>query len=217
MRACRFLVCAALACLLAAFPGCTGVEPEAQEAPLVFDRAAPREVGVMLQMPDYATGCEVVSLVNALHAFGIDMDFDEVFTLFNKSGSDYVHAWWGDPYGGGGAAYPPAMEAAANRALIGTPYGATDVTGCGLQGIADCVQSGGVVIAWTTTDMQPPAWSGWEVDGWPMYANEHCVVVYGIGSGDMLASDPLRGLVAVPIGEWYAVWDECGQMAVAIG
>ena len=170
----------------------------------------------MLQMPDYPTGCEVVSMINALHAFGVSMGFDDAFALFDKSDHDYVNAWWGDPYGGGGAAYPPAMEAAANRALIGTQYGATDITGCGLQGIADCVQSGGIAIAWVTTDMQQPAWSGWEVDGWPMYANEHCVAVYGICEGDVLVSDPLRGLVSIPLGEWFSVWDSCGRMAVAI-
>lgn len=215
MRVCRFLACAALACLLAAFPGCMDVEPDANETPLI--RAYTGEVGSMLQTPDYLTGCEVVSLINALHAFGVSMSFDDAFALFDKSGSDYVHAWWGDPYGGGGAAYPPAMEAAASRALLGTPYRADDVTGCGLQGIADCVQAGGVVVAWVTTDMEPPVWSGWEVDGWPMYANEHCVVVYGLCDGDVLVSDPLRGLVSIPLGEWYAVWDSCGMMAVAIG
>ena len=62
-----------------------------------------------------------------------------------------------------------------------------------------------------------PVWSGWEVEGWPMYANEHCIVVYGIRDGEVLCSDPLRGLTSAPLGEWYAVWDACGQMAVAIG
>ena len=192
------------------------VEPDAAETPLIFDRAASRDVGSMLQMPDYATGCEVVSLINALHAFGVSMDFDEAFALFDKSGSDFVNAWWGDPYGGGGAAYPPAMEAAANRALLGTPYRAEDVTGCGLQGIADCIQSGGIAIAWTTTDMQPPVWSGWEVDGWPMYANEHCVVLCGSAGGVVRVMDPLHGFVTVDEGSFRDVWEACGSMAVCI-
>lgn len=215
MRACRAAACAALALALAVVPGCAADGAEAPDG-LAFELSETRDVGCMLQLPDYPTGCEVVSLVNALHAFGVEASFDEAYALFDKSDHDYVHAWWGDPYGGGGAAYPPAMEEAANRALIGTSYRADDVTGCGLQGIADCVQAGGVIVAWVTTDMESPVWSGWEVDGWPMYANEHCVVVYGLSNGDVLVSDPLRGLVPIPLGEWYAVWDSCGQMAVSI-
>lgn len=216
MRACRAAACAALALALAVVPGCAADGAEAPDG-LAFELSEPRDVGCMLQLPDYPTGCEVVSLVNALHAFGVEASFDEAYALFDKSDHDYVHAWWGDPYGSGGAAYPPAMEEAASRALLGTPCRAEDVTGCGLQGIADVIQSGGVVIAWTTTDGGMPVWSGWEVEGWPMYANEHCIVVYGIRDGEVLCSDPLRGLTSAPLGEWYAVWDACGQMAVAIG
>lgn len=195
------------------------VQHETVELATVYDSPASpqyivdgKAIGDELQYPDHPAGCEIVALQNALEAFGIEKSFDDTFALFDKSDSDFVNAWWGDP-DTEGAAYPPAMVEAVERAGL---Y-ARDMTGETLEGIADAVEThGGVAIIWYTTDLEPPRWTGWKVDGWEMYANEHVAVVYHM-AGDMLyISDPIRGLTAMEVGEFNELWEACGSMGVAV-
>lgn len=177
---------------------------------------AARAPGQEMQMPDYPTGCEVVALQNALDGFGVNLNFDEVYGLIDKSEDDFVTAWWGSPYGSGGAVYPPGMATAANRALAGSGYVALDATGATLEGIADCLGRRGLALVWITTDMQPPRFTGWDIGKWRMYDNEHCAVVYDMHDGLLFLQDPLHGDVSVPVGEFQEVWEACGSMMVTI-
>lgn len=208
-----------LALLVAlALSGCA--HQPAEELATVYDAPAEAQaevgrVGTMTQ-EDYPAGCEIVSLINAVHTFGIDLDFEHAYDCFDK-GPGFVGTWWGDPYTEG-AAYPPAMVTAARRALKGTAIQVRDMTGETLEGIADTLANGGVCIVWTTTDDAPPVWTGWTVDGWEMYANEHCVVVHGIdiSDGSVSVMDPLKGDRRMAIGAFNEIWTACGSMAVAI-
>ncbi len=204
--------------------GCVGtVDEEAATTGLVTvidspaeDVAPARAPGQEMQMPDYPTGCEIVSLQNALEGFGLGLTFDEVYALFDRSEHDFVNAWWGSPYGSGGAVYPPGMVAAANRGLEGSGHSAADATGCGLDGISACLDDRGLAIAWITTDMEPPRFTGWALGKWLMYANEHCAVVYDMGDGKIFLQDPLHGDVSYPIEDFLEVWEACGSMVVTI-
>ena len=73
-------------------------------------------------------------------------------------------------------------------------------------------------IVWTTTDDAMPRWTGWTVDGWEMYANEHCCVVHGLDveGGAVSVMDPLKGDRRMDIGAFNRIWTACGSMAVAI-
>ena len=181
----------------------------------VYDTPAPASVPEALDQSEHAAGCEVICLQSALGAIGYERSFDEVYALFDHSDADFVTAWWGDP-DAEGAAYPPAVERAASRALAGTPWTARDVTGCTLEGIADATGSGGLAICWFTTDYAYPRWSGWTVGDWEMYANEHAIVVYDVSGGNVCAMDPLQGLVAMSAGTFDDIWTACGSMAVEI-
>lgn len=212
---------ARLLALLLALALCGCAQQPAEELATVYD--APAEVqaevgcvGTMTQ-ENYPAGCEVVSLINALHTFGVDLDFEHAYACFDKSDWDFANAWWGDPYTEG-AAYPPAMVTAARRALQGTAIQVRDMTGETLEGIADALANGGVCIVWTTTDDAPPVWTGWTVDGWEMYANEHCVVVHGIdiSDGSISVMDPLKGDRLMSADVFEEIWTACGSMAVAI-
>lgn len=190
----------------------TGAPVEEEEPVVIYDSRIP---GSMLQNPDYPAGCEIVTLVNALDGYGVHVSFDEAYAAFDKSDDDFVSAWWGDPYTEG-AAYPPAMVAAANRLLDGTAYEATDISGASRSELEWHVEHGSIVIAWHTTDGLRPCWTGWVVDYEEMYSNEHCMAVYAVSDGLVHVSDPLVGLMGVDEGSWMDVWEQCGSMAVAI-
>lgn len=168
------------------------------------------------QFPEYPAGCEVVSLQNTLCAFDVDLTFEETYALFDKSDSDFVYHWWGNPKVEG-AAYPPAMVIAANRALDGTEFSAMDITGCSFAEIEEYTGQGKLVITWYTTDGKSPRWTDWSVNGYRMYGNEHCVVVYATYRDDVYISDPIHGMIDVDITEFDNIWQECGAMAVVVG
>lgn len=179
------------------------------------DRAEVGAVGTATQ-EDHMAGCEVYALMNALQKFGIELSFEEAYGLFDKSQDDFVTSWWGDP-DIEGAAYPPAMVTAAERALDGTAIQVRDMTGETLEGVHDAIEGGGVAIVWVTTDDSLPVWTGWVVDGYEMYANEHCVVVHGIDGEGVRIMDSLKGDRVMDTGVFNEIWQACGAMGVAIG
>ena len=203
-------------------PGCaTGDQDPAGslETPIVHDspgkedRNAERP-GEVLQMPDHPAGCEICALQSALGYIGIDLTFDDTYALFERSESDFVNAWWGDPMTEG-AAYPPAVIEAASRALDGTGRHASDASLCTVDELAEMVDDGAVSICWVTTDYAAPIWTGWYCDGSQMYSNEHAILVYDM-SGGVYAMDPLRGYVAMGRDAFADIWQACGSMAVVI-
>lgn len=198
-------------------PGCARGESglaTVLDSPAEYDQVTGRPEEV-LQMPDHPAGCEICVLQSALGHVGVELTFDEVYELFERSDSDFVHAWWGDPMTAG-AAYPPAVEEAASRALGGTGHLASDVSLCSVGELAEMVDGGAVAICWYTTDYAPPRWTGWYSGGWQMYANEHAILVYDMAGGNVCAMDPLRGYVAMGRETFAGVWEACGSMAVAI-
>lgn len=208
--------------------GCSDLHVSDPELATVYDSPAEEStepktvivdgmaIGDTLQLPEYPAGCEIVTLMNALEHFDIEMTFDETYALFDKSTIDFVNAWWGDPYTQG-AAYPPAMVNAAKRAVAGTDIQVRDMTDETLEGIFDTVVTrGGVAIIWYTTDHESPRWTSWEVDGYYMYENEHCAVVYFMSNGTLYISDSLEGLISMEVSEFNKLWEACGSMAVAM-
>lgn len=193
---------------------CTKADDSGQDVAqaVIVEKRVPREI---LQLPDHPAGCEIVALQSALSTFGIDLDFEQTFSMFDHSDTDFVNAWWGDP-DTEGAAYPQAVTKAAKRALMGTEYQAENITGYGFQSIIDAIEARGVVIAWYTTDGQAPRWTTWAVDHWAMYENEHALVVYDVDDQDVLCMDPLRGKRKIPLDEFQSIFEACGSMAVAI-
>ena len=199
-----------------ALSGC--VQHPSDELATVYDspaevKAEVGRVGTMTQEL-YPAGCEVVSLINALHTFGVDLDFEHAYGCFDK-GPGFVETWWGDPYTEG-AAYPPAMVTACRRALQGTAIQVRDMTDCSMEDLTGVLDGGGVLIVWTTTDDALPRWTEWEVDGWRMYANEHCAVLHGLEDGVAYVMDPLKGDRRISADVFEEIWTSCGSMAVAI-
>ena len=182
--------------------------------PVIYDTPATEPANI-LQLPDYPAGCEIIALQSALGGIGVERDFAEVYGAFDKSGSDFVNSWWGDPYSEG-AAYPPAVCEAAWRLLAGTGHSALNVTGLSLAGLSEAVNGGDLAICWVTTDYAMPRFGAWTVDGYTMYANEHVIVVYDVVGGHVLAQDPLRGRVVMAEETFRTIWEDCGSMAVLL-
>lgn len=196
--------------------GCVdlSIPTEKPEEPVVIEEE--RVPGDHMQLPDYPAGCEIVTLQNALEAFGVDLTFDETYALFDHSDSDFAYAWWGDPYTQG-AAYPPAMLNAVNRALESRGYIALNISGGNLEDIFHYViEKDGLVIVWYTTDYELPRWTDWVIDQYQMYKNEHCVLVYDIADTDAHVMDPLKGDVDIPLKDFRKIWEACGALAVAV-
>lgn len=174
-----------------------------------------RMPGDTLQMPDYPAGCEIITLMNTLYAYGVNLTFDEAYALFDTSDDDFVDSWWGNPYIEG-AAYPPAMVRAALRGLEDTDYRAQNISGCTMDDIDEHTENGELVIIWYTVDGQSPRWTGWIINGYEMYANEHCAVIYDIEGDAVKLSDPTYGMTEMNYNDFESVWNECGSMAVVI-
>ena len=197
--------------LALALAGCSA--PAEPELATVYD--APAEGPEVVMQDAHPAGCEACCLQSALGYFGRDLTFDETMALFRRSEADFATAWWGDPMTEG-AAYPPAVAEAANRALAGTRVRAVIATGASLDEVADEVSGGALAICWVTTDYAAPRWTGWRVGDWEMYANEHAVLVHRVTGGEVTAMDPLRGRVAMARSAFEEIWTACGSMAVVM-
>ena len=201
-----------------ALAGCSAESREPELATVVDspaeDRAEVGAVGTATQ-EEHPAGCEIYALMNALQKFGIEYDFDETYSFFDRSDDNFVVAWWGDP-DTEGAAYPPAMVTAAKRALRGTAIEARDMTGETLEGIHDAIDGGGVAIVWVTTDDGMPRWTDWWCGAYRMYANEHCVVVYDISDEGVYIMDSLAGERVIAASAFNEIWQACGAMGVSI-
>ena len=206
------IVCGALATILA-----LGAPFGSVYADLTTPGAytASQSVGEALQLPDYPAGCEPMSLCILLEAYEYDATMPGIMLYFERSETDFVNAYWGSEYSEG-AAYPPAVVEAANRYLLnrGSKMEAVDLTGVPWEAVEWLMDEGQPVMAWVTVGYHWPIWSEWKVEGRPMYANEHCVVLYGLEDGKAKVSDPLEGMIEVDAEQFRDVWERCGRMAV---
>lgn len=212
MIASQSIVCGALTALLALGAPFGTVYTRLTE-PGAY--TASQSVAEYLQLPDYPAGCEPVSLCILLESYEYEASMPGIMYYFDRSQSDFINAYWGSEYSEG-AAYPPAVIEAANRYLMhqGSKLEAVDLTGSGWDAIEWLMDEGQPVMCWVTVGYHWPIWSDWEVDGWPMYANEHCVVLYGLEDGKAKVSDPLEGMIDVDAERFRDVWERCGGMAV---
>lgn len=182
------------------------------------DYFAVDSVGVYIQMPDYPAGCEPASLSLLLKSYSYEANIDELMGYFDLTTDDFVHGYWGSIYSEG-AAYPPAVVEAANRYLSeqGSRLEAREITGYNWDAIERLIFDGKPIMMWCTTDYAYPYYLDiWEIDGYYMYANEHCVVLYGVDEENVYVSDPLQGLISYPKEEFERIWVLCGSMAVIL-
>lgn len=164
-----------------------------------------------LQLPELPTGCEATALSTLLRLNGVDVGKIEVADALPKSGTDFVHAFWGDPYSvNGGCCMSPCAAETARMFLDGTGLMAYQTEGRGLSQLPK------PCMVWTTIDLAEP--QAIKTQGaYTMYYPSHCVVVLGIDGDTVRTIDPLKGFTDYPLDVFERVYEQVGAQAIYLG
>lgn len=185
------------------------------------------DIQAVLQMPEYPTGCELISLTMALsyitqEQVDTDILIDDYLTM---SPNDFVNSFMGDPRSeSGGGCYPPFIAKCANEYLtdIHLHLQAEDVSGITRQEIFDYIDSGFPVIIWSTMYMEAPQMQNQIIETkdktYQWYISEHCVLIKGYNTerNVFVINDPLIGETEQDIDKFMEISDYIGNLAVVI-
>lgn len=74
---------------------------------------------------------------------------------------------------------------------------AVNISGASFSEVEQIIAAGYPVMAWTTTSMEDPKFSDYQIFGYQFVVNNHCVVVCGMADDEstVLVMDPLEGMV----------------------
>ncbi len=179
-------------------------------------------VAAVLQGDAYPSGCEPASLTSVLASMGVGATLDDVVGYLNIDPDfvDYVYHYAGDP-AGSGSAWPQTMVDTASRYLAANSDGdlsAVNISGASFDQLEQIVEAGYPVMVWTTTYMEEPDFSDYEIFGYPFVVNNHCVVMYGVADdgADILVMDPLEGMVTRDASDFAGIYEERGRLAMAV-
>lgn len=185
------------------------------ETPILYDKPTKYVFDEKqdLQMPELPTGCEATALGTLLRMNGVDVTKFVVADAMPKSnGSDFVYAFWGNPYSAtdGWACMAPCSVITANKFLKDTNKVAVEYTGTNLTDLKF------PSAVWVTMYLNDPQPSNYESNGYRLFRNPHCVVVTRIELDSVYVIDPLVGEVAYPLERFNSVYKELGCQAVCI-
>lgn len=166
-----------------------------------------------LQMPELPTGCEATALGTLLRMNGVNVTkFDVADAMPKSDGSDFVYSFWGNPYSAtdGWACMAPCSVITANKFLKNSNKVAVEYTGTDLTDLKF------PSAVWVTMYLNDPLPSNYELNGYRLFRNPHCVVVTRIELDSVYVIDPLVGEVAYPLERFNSVYKELGCQAVCI-
>lgn len=174
-------------------------------------------VGEMLQGGVLDSGCEIFSLAIVLRSMGLAPDPIAIADDYLDFEGGIEEGYMGSPYYGGGG-FPSGIAKAANAYLDDkkSSFRAHDLTGNSFQALVGLVERGYPVLVWTTIDFEEPFLYNDLNESNQWYANEHCVVMYGVSDGNVLVSDPLEGLVTIEVAKFADLYELCGSMALLV-
>ena len=187
---------------------------EVQDVPMPKQEEQPAyhfDEGSDLQNPELPTGCEATALATALRMNGVEVSKEDVADAMPKTdGSDFVNAFWGDPYSEHGwACMSPCVVETAKR-FVPVEKTVVNLTGTSLVYLpAPCV-------VWVTMGLKDPMRSGYTQDGYGLLWNTHCVVLLAAGEATVTCIDPLEGEVVYPFSKFNAAYMANGSQAVYI-
>lgn len=166
-----------------------------------------------LQMPELPTGCEATALGTLLRMNGVNVTkFDVADAMPKSNGSDFVYAFWGNPYSAtdGWACMAPCSVITANKFLKNSNKVAVEYTGTNLTDLK--LPS----AVWVTMYLNDPMPSNYESNGYRLFRNPHCVVVTKIDDGTVYVIDPLVGETSCPLSRFENIYNTLGSQAVCI-
>lgn len=174
------------------------------------------------QLPDFPTGCEVVSLTMVLNYHGIDADVADIVDNYLPKGklgkTNPEEAFIGSPRKISG--YGIFSKGLAKTCeLYTSSVEAIDITGCTLNEIEYFIRQGYPVIIWVSQD-----WSlkekcntiKYEGGSYNWYSGNHCVVISGFDDKNYIIQDPLVGTVKVLKETVKQVFNDRGSKALLI-
>lgn len=184
-------------------------------------------IDAILQMPDYPTGCEIVSLAMALQyitgkTVSIDTLIDD-YLLTNDH--DFITGFMGDPRRiDGGGCFPPVIVACANKFFADNHLNLTaaDASGITLDTLCETIDAGFPVLMWTTMYLEEPQLTSHIIeDGaktYQWYISEHCVLVKGYDTDKnvLVVNDPLAGETEYDTETFMNISDSIGNLAVIL-
>lgn len=185
------------------------------------------DIDAILQMPDYPTGCEIVSLAMVLqYITGETISIDTLIDDYLKMNDhDFITGFMGDPRrSDGGGCFPPVIADCANRFFADNHINltASDASGITLDNLYEMIDAGFPVLMWTTMYLEEPQFtshileSGIKTYQW--YISEHCVLVkgYDIERNILVVNDPLSGETEYDTETFMDISDRIGNLAVII-
>jgi uncharacterized protein YvpB len=110
------------------------------------------DVPAIDQGPELPTGCEATAVTMLLQYDGCDVNKLEIADEMPRSTDDYNEGFIGDPYSDdfSGPFYPTIFPPAFRDLVIEHAGSFTDLTGCGLNGLIQTLDSGKPVVCWVT-------------------------------------------------------------------
>lgn len=95
---------------------------------------------------------------------------------------------------------------------------ALNISGASFDELKAIMAAGYPVMVWTTTYMEEPEFSDYEIFGYQFVINNHCVVAYGMSNDgeNALVMDSLEGLVERDAGDFATIYEERGCLAMVI-
>lgn len=186
------------------------------------------DIEPILQMPEFPTGCESVSLTMALNYItcqSIDPGIVIDNYLPKSDAGEFVNTFFGDPRStDGGGCYPPAILKAANDYFKDNDISlyALDATGINAEQIKHYIDNGFPILIWTTMYMGKPQLNEMyqEYNGttYQWYTSEHCVLIKGYDpeKNVFIINDPLIGEVERDIDKFMEISDLIGNLAAII-
>lgn len=182
------------------------------------------QVSAVLQGEEYPSGCEPAALACVLQSMGVDASLEDVIGYLDIDSEfiDFVYHYAGDP-AGDGSAWPQAMVDTANRYLAdaedqAASFVALNISGASFDELKAIMAAGYPVMVWTTTYMEEPEFSDYEIFGYQFVINNHCVVAYGMSNDgeNVLVMDSLEGLVERDAGDFATIYEERRCLAMVI-
>lgn len=208
-------------------PESTALQEESLYDFISFSSEHVLDIDAVLQMPDYPTGCEIVSLSMALsyitdEKVDIDILIDDFLSI---NDSDFIQGFMGNPRSpDGGGCFPSVIVKCANSFLHDShlELTAADASGITLSEIYETIDSGFPVLMWTTMYLEEPQLTNHIIHRdnttYQWYISEHCVLVksYNPENKVFIVNDPLVGETEYDIEKFMEISDIIGNLAVII-
>lgn len=185
------------------------------------------DIDAILQLPDYPTGCEIVSLAMALrYVTGEQLVIDTLIDDYLPTDDhDFTRGFIGNPKSAdGGGCFPPVIVTCANRFFADNHMEFTAVNASGItrEELYKTIDAGFPVLMWTTMYLEEPRFISHIVrhDGqtFQWYVSEHCLLVkgYDIIKDVLIVNDPLVGETEYDVDEFMEISDKIGNLAVTL-